>query len=40
VFAPNVSAFNPSGMQATLQSMMPQLARMLQQYQNLNPSTA
>jgi hypothetical protein len=39
VFAPNVSSFNPSGMQATLRSMMPQLAQMLRQYQNLNPST-
>jgi Aspartyl/Asparaginyl beta-hydroxylase len=37
VFAPNVSAFNPSGMQATLNAMMPQLARMLEQYQNLTP---
>jgi hypothetical protein len=40
IFAPNVSAFDPCGIQATLQAMMPQLARMLQQYQNLNPSTA
>ena len=39
VFAPSVSAFNPSGMQSTLRSMMPQLAQMLRQYQNLNPST-
>ena len=39
VFAPNVSSFNPSGMQSTLRSMMPQLAQMLRQYQNLNPST-
>jgi hypothetical protein len=40
VFSPNVSSFNPSGMQATLRSMMPQLAQMLRQYQNLNPSTS
>jgi hypothetical protein len=40
VFSPNVSAFNPSGMQSTLKSMLPQLATMLREYQNLNPSTA
>ena len=40
VFAPNVSAFNPSGMQATLRSMLPQLATMLKQHQAINPSTA
>jgi hypothetical protein len=36
----NVSAFNPSGMQATINAMMPQLARALQRYQGLNPSTS
>jgi hypothetical protein len=35
----NVSAFNPAGMQATINAMMPQLARALQRYQSLNPST-
>lgn len=36
----NVSAFDTTGLQAMINRMMPQLARSLQSYQNLNPSTA
>ena len=35
----NLSAFNPSGMQQLINQMMPQLARSLNNYQQLNPST-
>ena len=36
----NLSSFNPSGLQATINSMMPQLARAMARYQNLNPEHA
>ncbi len=36
----NLSAFNPSGLQSLINSMMPQLARSLSRYQQINPSVA
>ena len=36
----NLSAFNPSGLQQVIRQMMPQMARELGSYQQLNPSTA
>jgi hypothetical protein len=39
VFAPNLSAMDTTGLQALINKMMPQLARALSAYQNLNPST-
>jgi hypothetical protein len=39
VIAPQISAYDTTGLQAMIQRMMPQLARALQSYQNLNPST-
>lgn len=38
IFSPQLSAFNPSGLQQLLVSIMPQLARELNRYQGLNPS--
>jgi len=40
VFAPQMSAFDTTGLQAMINRMMPQFARALSSYQNLNPSVA
>lgn len=40
VIAPQLSAFNTTGLQAMINQMMPQFARSLRSYQSLNPSTA
>jgi hypothetical protein len=40
VFAPQLSAFDTTGLQAMINRMMPQFARAFTAYQNLNPSTA
>lgn len=39
VFAPQISAFDTTGLQAMINRMMPQLMRSMNSYQNLNPST-
>lgn len=40
VFAPQLQAMDTTGLQALINKMMPQFARSLSAYQNLNPSTA